>query len=104
MNYVKIKSIKKVKTEPIYHMTVSQNHNFFANNLCVHNCDYRGEIKVILYNSTSVPYLIKKGDRIAQLVFAAILKPEGAIFDDFDEFQNESITSRGQNGFGHTGI
>lgn len=66
--------------------------------------DYRGEIKVILYNSTSSKYEIKKGDRIAQLVFMPIVRPEGVIFDDFKEWSDESVTLRGSNGFGSTGI
>lgn len=77
---------------------------FVANSPGTLDSDFRGEIKVILYNSNSVPYLVKKGDRIAQLVFVPISKPEMVIFDDFKEFQSESITIRGQNGFGSTGI
>lgn len=65
--------------------------------------DYRGEIKVILYNGTSSKYEIKKGDRIAQLVFAPIVKPEIVVFDDYKEWSEESVTLRGSGGLGSTG-
>jgi deoxyuridine 5'-triphosphate nucleotidohydrolase len=38
------------------------------------DCDYRGEIKIILTNCTPVPYQIKKGDRIAQMVFCKYMQ------------------------------
>ena len=91
-----------VETEPIYHLTVKKNHNFFANNLCVHNCDYRGEIKIILINHGNMPFNVKHGDRIAQAVVASVinkniinLKQVGEISDD---------TERSSGGFGSTGI
>lgn len=77
---------------------------FVGNSPGTVDSDYRGEIKVILYNSTSSPYLVKKYDRIAQLVFAPIVKPEVVIFNDFKEWSEESVTLRGSNGFGSTGI
>jgi dUTP pyrophosphatase len=61
--------------------------------------DYRGEVKVILANAGSAPFTIKRGDRIAQLVVAAVA---GNV--DFAESESVSETGRGAGGFGHTGI
>lgn len=60
--------------------------------------DYRGEIKVILFNAGEEDFFIKKGDRIAQLIFTSIIQ---AIFQRSDEL---SETDRGEGGFGSTGI
>jgi dUTP pyrophosphatase len=59
--------------------------------------DFRGEIKVILYNASDVPFLIRSGDRIAQLIIAPVLKAEFESVDTLDE------TDRGALGFGSTG-
>ncbi len=59
--------------------------------------DYRGEVKVILANLGKAPFEIARGDRIAQLVPAVVLRAsldEVAVLDD---------TSRGAGGFGSTG-
>ena len=59
--------------------------------------DYRGEVKVILANLGQEPFAIARGDRIAQLVPAVVLRAsldEVAVLDD---------TSRGTGGFGSTG-
>lgn len=60
--------------------------------------DFRGEIKVCLFNSSPMPYAINHGDRIAQMVFAKVEKAE---FEEVDELQS---TDRGDGGFGHTGV
>lgn len=62
------------------------------------DADYRGEIKVCLYNTSPLPYVINHGDRIAQMVFAKVEKAE---FEEVDELQS---TDRGDGGFGHTGV
>jgi dUTP pyrophosphatase len=59
--------------------------------------DYRGEIKVIMFNSGDEPFEIKRGDRIAQLI---ISKYERVVLKKVDEIEE---TSRGDGGFGHTG-
>jgi dUTP pyrophosphatase len=60
--------------------------------------DYRGEIKVILINHSDVPFEIKDGDRIAQMVLA---KHETATFEATSAL---SETQRGEGGFGSTGV
>jgi dUTP pyrophosphatase len=62
------------------------------------DADYRGEISIILFNFSSTPYAIRRGDRIAQLVFARL---EKAAFVKVDAL---SETVRGAGGFGHTGV
>ncbi len=59
--------------------------------------DYRGEVKVILLNAGEAPVTIRRGDRIAQLVFAAVTKIE------WNETGTLPETARGDVGFGHTG-
>ena len=59
--------------------------------------DYRGEFKVILNNSTKLPFKINKGDRIAQGVIQDYYRPE------FIETKELSDTGRGAGGFGSTG-
>ena len=59
--------------------------------------DYRGEIKVILFNSGNEPFEIRRGDRIAQLI---VSKYERVALKKVDEIED---TSRGDGGFGHTG-
>ncbi len=59
--------------------------------------DYRGEVKIILSNFGKEPFVVNRGDRIAQLVFA---KYEKATFLEVDKLTE---TSRGAGGFGSTG-
>jgi len=59
--------------------------------------DYRGEVKVILINHGKAPFIVKRGDRIAQMVVG---KVEQASFEKADSL---SETSRGHGGFGSTG-
>ena len=59
--------------------------------------DYRGEVKVILANLGSQPFEVRRGERIAQLVPAPVLKAQ------FAEVETLSETSRGAGGFGSTG-
>ena len=61
------------------------------------DADYRGEVKVILINLSDADFVIKSGDRIAQLVIAKHEQPEVI------EVQVLSETERGAGGFGHTG-
>lgn len=59
--------------------------------------DYRGEVKVILANLGSEPFEVRRGERIAQLVPAPVLKAR------FTEVAELSETVRGAGGFGSTG-
>ena len=59
--------------------------------------DYRGEIKVILFNHGNNEFIINNKDRIAQMVLAPIIKAE---FEEVDELPD---TIRGERGFGSTG-
>jgi len=59
--------------------------------------DYRGEVKVIVQNLGDAPFTIRRGDRIAQLVIAAVARAE------WDERSELDDTTRGEGGFGHSG-
>ena len=59
--------------------------------------DYRGEVCVILANFGEEPFSVRRGDRVAQIVFSRTLR---ARLDVVPELEG---TSRGEGGFGHTG-
>ena len=59
--------------------------------------DYRGEIKVIIYNHGDDDFIINNGDRIAQMVLSPIIKME------LEEVKSLPKTIRGEGGFGSTG-
>lgn len=59
--------------------------------------DYRGELKVLLQNLGSEPVDVRRGERIAQLVFARFETPA------VEEAETLSETGRGESGFGSTG-
>lgn len=59
--------------------------------------DYRGEVKVILANLGSVPFSALRGERIAQLVPAAVQRAAMTEVEELDD------TARGSGGFGSTG-
>ncbi len=59
--------------------------------------DYRGEIKIILINLGSKLFIIKPGDRVAQMILCPIVKVK------FKEVKNPPNTKRGGKGFGSTG-
>lgn len=59
--------------------------------------DYRGEVKVILINLGQEPFEVRRGERIAQLVPAPVLRA------DFVEVAELAETARGAGGFGSTG-
>jgi dUTP pyrophosphatase len=64
------------------------------------DCDYRGPVKVVIYNHTINEFKISKGDRIAQLIIERIAVPEIKILDNNEELPG---TQRGDGGFGSTG-
>ena len=59
--------------------------------------DYRGEIKVIIYNHGNNDFTINNGDRIAQMILTPVVKIE------FEETSDLPETIRGEGGFGSTG-
>jgi len=59
--------------------------------------DYRGELKVILFNHSSKEFIVNNRDRIAQMILMPVLKI------DFEEVDNLPETIRGTGGFGSTG-
>ena len=61
------------------------------------DADYRGEVKVILINLGDAPFIIERGERIAQMVIAPVTQAQVSVVTQLDE------TSRGSGGFGSTG-
>jgi len=59
--------------------------------------DYRGEIKIILFNFGKEDFTIQKGDRIAQLIISRVFRA------NFNEEKSLNESKRGTGGFGHTG-
>ena len=59
--------------------------------------DYRGEIKIILFNHGKEEFIINNNDRVAQMILMPIIKAE------FEEVENLPKTLRGSGGFGSTG-
>ena len=59
--------------------------------------DYRGEIKVIIYNHGDENFLVNNGDRIAQMILAPVVKME------LEEVNSLPESIRGKGGFGSTG-
>tara|TARA_Y100000389_G_C17123761_1_gene346767 strand:- start:85 stop:522 length:438 start_codon:yes stop_codon:yes gene_type:complete len=59
--------------------------------------DYRGEIKIIVYNHGNNNFIVNNGDRIAQMILAPVVKME------LEETDNLPETVRGKDGFGSTG-
>ena len=68
-----------------------------ANAPGVVDAGYRGEVMVRLTTTSTTPYQVHRGDRIAQLLIAPIFRPEVTVVDRLDN------TERGTGGFGSTG-
>ena len=68
-----------------------------SNCVAVIDSDYRGEIKIPLMVDCGAGYPVKKGDRVAQIVFMPYLKAELNVVEELSE------TERGNGGFGSTG-
>ena len=62
------------------------------------DADYRGEIKIALINHSNEDFVIKSGDRIAQMVISKYEQISFLLTESLDE------TERGEEGYGHTGI
>lgn len=61
------------------------------------DADYRGEVRVLLINHGSRPFVVNRGDRIAQLIVAPVTRVRVELVEELD------ATARGSGGFGHTG-
>ncbi|KAH3687869.1 hypothetical protein WICPIJ_001162 [Wickerhamomyces pijperi] len=66
------------------------------------DADYRGEVKVVLFNHSDKDFSVVKGDRIAQLVLEKIVNAEVVELSE-EELNKEGETERGSGGFGSTG-
>lgn len=62
------------------------------------DADYRGEVKIALINFGKAPYMISRGDRIAQMVINKVCQARFEMVETLDE------SARNSGGFGHTGI
>ena len=62
------------------------------------DCDYRGEVKIVVTCLAMKPHVIQRGNRVAQLVIAPVARAEFAPVAELD------ATARGEGGFGHTGL
>lgn len=62
------------------------------------DADYRGELMVLLVNLGAEPFVVKDGERIAQMVIA---RHETAVWDEVEVLDE---TERGEGGYGHTGV
>jgi dUTP pyrophosphatase len=60
--------------------------------------DYRGEVGVVIYNSSDVNFEVKPGDRIAQMILEKINRVNVVLTEELDS------TDRGTGGFGSTGV
>ncbi|MCC7431336.1 dUTP diphosphatase [bacterium] len=61
------------------------------------DCDYRGEVQILLTNFSKTDFEVRNGDRIAQLVVQEVIKAV------WEESENLLETERNKGGFGHTG-
>lgn len=71
---------------------------FLGNSVGVIDSNYRGEICVILYNSTDIPFEISTGNRVAQVCIDRVID------FNFEETGELSDTNRGKSGFGSSGV
>lgn len=62
------------------------------------DADYRGDVGVVLYNASDSPFVVENGERIAQMIIAHYEQVEFDLVKTLDE------SSRGEGGFGHTGV
>ena len=65
------------------------------------DADYRGDVGVILIHHGTEPFVIKQGERVAQMVIA---KHETAEWESVDSMDQLEDTERGSGGYGHSGV
>ena len=68
-----------------------------ANKVGVIDSDYRGEIRVVLYNHSKIPQRVEPNERVAQIVITPVITPGFTVVDTLSE------TVRSDQGFGSTG-
>ena len=61
------------------------------------DADYRGEIKILIINHGAHPFVVTRGDRIAQMVIQEVCRAS------WNPTRDLEMTGRGEGGFGHTG-
>ncbi|KAF3923148.1 hypothetical protein ABW20_dc0108147 [Dactylellina cionopaga] len=71
--------------------------NFIDTGAGVIDADYRGPVKILLFNHSDVDFEVKEGDRVAQLILERIYTPEVVVVEDLEE------SVRGAGGFGSSG-
>ena len=94
---MKIKAITDIGVQETFDLTVKNNHNYKTIGGVLHNCGYRGEIGVLVYNFSKEPVTIHPGDRIAQGVICPVEIVE------FDEVTELDETERGEGAYHSTG-
>lgn len=71
--------------------------NFIDTGAGVIDADYRGQVKVLLFNHAQTDFEVREGDRVAQLIIERIYTPEILVVEELEE------SVRGAGGFGSTG-
>ncbi|KAI5846971.1 deoxyuridine 5'-triphosphate nucleotidohydrolase [Tricharina praecox] len=71
--------------------------NFIDTGAGVVDADYRGQVKILLFNHADTDFEIKAGDRVAQLILERIYTPDVVVVEELEE------SVRGAGGFGSTG-
>lgn len=71
--------------------------NFIDTGAGVIDADYRGQVKVLLFNHAETDFEVNEGDRVAQLIIERIYTPEIQVVEELEE------SVRGEGGFGSTG-
>ena len=83
---------------------LSINHGIEVCNAGVIDQDYRGTIKIKLYNASNINYIINEGDRIAQMLFFLLPKLNIEFINlNHNDFVNKYSSERGINGLGSSG-
>jgi dUTPase len=103
MKFSKIEKIEKIKKIETYDITVNNNSNLFCNGYLIHNCGYRGEVKVIMINLSNEEQRIEQGERVAQGVVTNRISTEIGKLVKLTSVDELSTSERGSGGFGSTG-
>lgn len=74
-------------------------HGIVLSNLTgIIDADYQGEIGISVWNRSNVTYVIQPQERVCQMIFVEVVQPK---FEEVEEF--DSVSERGEGGFGSTG-